>query len=276
MRSLGPAPTGGRVHDIIERALRLLPAVIGVGTLALLVVPLLVMIPVAFSDLTYLSFPPGTYSLRWFGEFFSDPGWYGSMIRSAIISVAAASISLILGTACAFGLVRGSRLVARVVQPLVIAPLVVPTIVTGIAMFSVLGRVGLVDTYAGLIVAYLVITLPLVVLTVSPAVGATDRQLEAAAATLGATWPKVFWHVVLPQLRGSLLAAWLFALITAFDEIIIALFLSGQNTKTLPRAMWDEVNQVLSPIVATAGVLLVGITAGVLALAWGVSRKIRT
>jgi putative spermidine/putrescine transport system permease protein len=246
---------------------------VGAGTIALLCVPLLVMVPVAFTGDSFLRFPPSSFSLQWLEKFFSEEKWVNSTINSIVVATATASIAVVIGTMCSFGIVRGRKSIQHYMPAAVIAPLIVPPIVTGIAIFGVLQPLGLIDSHLGLVIAYLTITVPLVILIVGPGIGGIHRNLEAAAATLGANRFIVFVRVALPQIAGSLFAAWVFAFITAFDEIVLALFLSGESTETLPRAMWQEINHVLSPMIAAAAVVVIGCI-GVLGLLFSIARKL--
>ncbi|GII63617.1 spermidine/putrescine ABC transporter ATP-binding protein [Sphaerisporangium krabiense] len=242
--------------DILGR-LRL-PALVGgwvVGA-ALLVTPLIVVAIWSFSDATYLTFPPGEYSTRWFADYFADETWIGSTFLSLGIASASAAIGVVIGGFGAFGLVRGPRRLRGPVAILVAMPMIVPPMIYSLGFFLLVAPHGLVGTSVGLILPYLVLGLPFSVSITAAALRNLDVRLENAARSLGAGPFSVLRHVLLPALRPALVSGFVFAFLAAFDDVVVATFMSGPTAVTLPLRMFQDIKLEVSPRTAVVAVVL--------------------
>ncbi len=114
--------------------------------------------------------------------------------------------------------------------------------------------------------AHTCLAVPFVVTSVSASLAGFDRRLEQAALSLGATPWGTFRQVTLPLIRPGVLVGALFAFITSFDELIVALFLSGSGAVTLPRRMWDDLRFEIDPTIAAVSTLTIVLTASLLAM----------
>lgn len=253
-------------------ARRLLLWPLAVMTLLFLTAPLLVVIPLAFSDAAYLTFPPPGYSLRWFHEFFDNQQWIDAAIFSARTAVLATALSLAIGVPAAFAIVRRGFSGRIGVYLLLISPLVVPHVVVAVALFFQLAPAGMSGTTIAFIISYTLIGIPYVVVVCIAGLRRFDRTLEMAAASLGASPAIVLRTVTLPLLLPSLVSAGLFAFIVGFDDVVFGLFLSGANSTPLPIRMWDDIRLEISPQIAVVAVLLFIM----LALGYGLILAIRT
>ncbi len=145
-------------------------------------------------------------------------------------------------------------------------PLVFPAIVFAVALVTVLGSMGLLRNFWGLVFAHVIITVPYVVRTVGATLAEIDVSYEEAAATLGANRSKTFLLVTLPMLRPGLIAGAVFSAIMSFDEFTVSLFLVGPGVMTLPLEIYYYTEFQMDPTVAAISTLLIGFTAVVVVL----------
>lgn len=225
-----------------------------------LAVPVLVVIPLSFSSGLYLSFPPPGFSLRWYSRFFADPAWTGAAWLSIWVGLVVMALAVLLGTPAAFALVRGRFRGAGLVNGFVLTPVIVPGIIVAVGVYFFYARIGLVGSPLGLILAHTCLAVPFVVINVSATLYGFDERLEHAAMSLGATPFATFREVTLPLIRPGILAGAVFAFITSFDELLVALFVSGSSAVTLPRRMWDQIRFNIEPTIAAVSTLLITLT----------------
>jgi putative spermidine/putrescine transport system permease protein len=225
-----------------------------------LVAPVLIALPVSLTPKRFLSMPKGEYSLRHFEKLFSSPEWMTSFAQSAIIGVATAALATLLGTLCAIGLWRLSSRAGEVLRAVLLLPLVVPPIIAAMAFYRLMVPLGLIDTYAGVILAHTVLAAPLVLITVSASLAGFDVRLEQASRNLGASGLTTMRRVILPAIRPGVVAGAVFAFIASWDEIVVTLFLTKFDVYTLPRRIWNGIRENTDPTVAAAAVVLIVIT----------------
>lgn len=233
----------------------------------LLVAPTLIVVPMAFTSARTFQFPPPGFSTRWFSELFEDPVWLDSALLSLRVAAVVTVLATVLGTMAAFALVRGRGRWRAPAQGLIMAPLIVPGVITAIGIYAVFLRWHLTETFIGFVLAHLVVAVPLVVITVSASLQACDQRLERAAASLGATPLATFFQVTLPTIMPAMLCGALFAFLASFDEAIISLFLSGPFGRTLPVQMYQSVTSSLTPAVAAASTLVLCLSTSLLLIA---------
>lgn len=229
-----------------------------------LIGPILVIIPLSFNAEPYftftkdmLSFDPDGYSLRWYQDFFSSPDWLRSIQNSFLIAIAATIVSTVLGTLAALGLSSRFMPYRAAVMGLMISPMVVPLIISAAGMFFFYSKTGLVQSYVGVILAHAVLGTPFVVITVTSTLMGFDHSLTRAAASLGASPMRTFFKVVLPLVTPGVVSGALFAFITSFDEVVVVLFISGPEQRTVPIQMWAGIREQISPTILAVATLLV-------------------
>ena len=225
----------------------------------LLLLPTLVVVPVSFSDQKSLRIPKG-FSTQWYKNFFQDPSWYESAILSIRVGVVVTLIATVLGTAAALGLNRAFGSWRGPARGFLLAPIIVPGVITAIGIFYVFLQHGLTQTYWGFVIAHTVMAIPFVVVTVTASLSGFDHQLVKAAQSLGARPLGAFRQVTLPLIAPGVVTGALFAFLTSFDEALITLFLSGPFTRTLPVKIYQSVTQEFDPTVAAASVLLLAVS----------------
>ncbi|MCC6198129.1 MAG: ABC transporter permease, partial [Burkholderiales bacterium] len=228
---------------------RWLVAVVWVVGLVL-IAPIAILIVVAFSGEAYLKFPPESLSLRWFEAFFGDVRWRDSIWFSLKIAAIACVISTLTGFLAAYALARGRMRAKTLLLAVLLTPMIVPTVVTAIAIYFISAGVGLVGSVLWLGFCHAVLALPVVLLILLSTLNGVDVNLERAALSLGASRLRVFTHVVMPLAAPGLASAALFAFLTSFDELIISLFLADVRSQTLPVRIWNSLQMDVQPTIA--------------------------
>jgi len=224
--------------------------------LLFLVVPSLIVIPMSFSSANSLVFPPPGYSLRWYEAFFTRPQWQDATWVSIRVSTLTMLLATPLGTAAAYGLHVGRFWYGTAIWGIILAPLMVPLILIAIGVYFLYAKLGLLNTITGLVLVDTIIAVPFVLVTVSAGLKSYDMNQEMVARSLGATRFKAFMTVTLPQIRFSVIAAALLAFIVAFDEVVIALLVSGGENSTLTRQMFSSLRDEVDPTIAAISTLL--------------------
>lgn len=245
------------------------------AVIATLILPILVVMVISFSSASFLTFPPPGFSLRWYEKFFSDPNWMDAFWHSAVIAAVSAVISVVLGASAAMGIVRSEIRGKSIIMLLLVSPVIVPPVVLGLSLYSLFLRFDLVGSIWGLASAHAIGGIPLVVIIVSAALQSVDRRLEQAAALHGASPLTVFRTVTLPAIAPGLAAAAFFAFLHSFDELVLSLFLSSAQLKTLPLMLWADINYQLNPVLAVVSSLEVLLVVIGLALAGPVLARTR-
>lgn len=240
-----------------------------------LVLPILVVLPMSLSSERYLEFPPPGLSLRWYQELLSSVEWTSAIANSFKVALPVALLSVLLGTPAAYALVRRRFRGKRLVNTLLVAPMVVPHVILAIGLYAVFADLRVVGTALAVVLGHVIVAAPLVVITVSSTLQGLDPALERAALSLGAPPLQVFWRVVLPLISPAIVASAVFSFTTSFDELMLALFLSGVETRTLPRQMWEQLQFQLTPTIAAASVLVLVVTFALIGTADAVRRARR-
>jgi putative spermidine/putrescine transport system permease protein len=238
-------------------------AVVGL-ILVFLAAPILVVVIASFSSATYLTFPPPAFGLRWYRTYFETSDWLAVTWLSIVVGASVVVLSTLLGTLASLGLARLPPAIRAVATGLILSPLIVPVIIIAIGIYYAFSRYGLIGSPVALVLAHTCLAVPFVVTSVSASLAGVDRRLEQAALSLGATPFGTFRQVILPLIRPGVLVGALFAFITSFDELVVALFLSGSGAVTLPRRMWDDLRYSIDPTIAAVSTLTIVLTAAVL------------
>lgn len=233
---------------------------ISLAVVVFLLAPILVIVMVSFDKSTLFQFPPQEWSLRWYIALLDSRDWREAFMLSFWLATAVTVVSLLLGVPAAYALARGRFAGRRAVEFLLVSPMVVPVIVLAIALYMLFAPLGLVGRPPGLLLAHTILALPIVVVIVGAAFRRADRAVELAARASGASFPRAFWHVSLPAVRPAVISAAAFAFLTSFDEVVLALFLGGPKTTTLPKRIWEAVKFELDPSLTAISTLLIAFT----------------
>jgi putative spermidine/putrescine transport system permease protein len=226
--------------------------------------PILIVALLSFSSASYLTFPPPALGLRWYQAYLGSRDWLHSTWLSLAVAACVVVLATSLGTLAALGLMRLRGPTRAFVAALIVSPLIIPGIIAAIGIYYAFSRYHLVGSPVGLVLAHTCLAVPFVVTSVSASLAGLDRKLEQAARGLGATPWGTFRQVTLPLISPGVLVGALFAFITSFDELIVALFLSGSGAVTLPRRMWDDLRFAIDPTIAAVSTLTIVLTAAAL------------
>ncbi len=230
-----------------------------------LALPTLVVIPLSFSAQSYLSFPPEGWSLQWYARMAENPAWLDATVNSLVSGVATALLSMVFGTLAALMVARGQTRWGGTVSALVVAPAMLPHIILAIGLYPVMLELGILRTHLAAILGHTVVGIPLVFITVLASLRSYTGALELAAMTLGADLWHTFWRITFPMIRPGVIAGGILAFATSFDELLLSLFLTGTNTRTLPRLIWEQLRDFLTPTIAAVATLVFAFTVVLLA-----------
>lgn len=225
--------------------------------LVFLIVPILAIVPLSFNAGSFLTYPLDGVSLRWYAEVLTTERWLRALRNSLIIAVPATALAMILGTLAAVGLAQARVRGKAVITGLLISPMIVPVIITAVGMYFFFAPLGLVNSFAGLILAHAALGAPFVFITVSATLATFDTSLVRAAASLGAPPLTVFFRIVMPLIAPGLISGGLFAFATSFDEVIVVLFIGGPGERTLPREIFDGIREHITPAITAVATLLI-------------------
>ena len=227
------------------------------AVLLYLLAPILAIIPLSFSSSSFLAYPMPGWSLQWYENLFTSPEWGRAAKNSFIVAPAATLIATVLGTLTAVGLARVNFPGKGLLMSVLIAPMVVPIVVVGVACYLFFARLGLADTYTGLIVVHAALGAPFVVTTVLATLQGFNHNLVRASLSLGAGPVQTFFRVTLPVIAPGVISGALFAFATSFDEVVVTLFIAGPDQVTLPRQMFTGIRENINPTIAAVATLLI-------------------
>jgi ABC-type spermidine/putrescine transport system permease subunit II len=224
----------------------------------LLLLPLLIIVSTSITESSYLSFPPKEISLRWYYEFLASDRWITAMKNSLITSTGTMLLSTTLGVLAALG-VEGSRgKLSAFVVPLVLLPLLIPAVVTAVTLLTFYSELGIQQSYVGIILAHSLWATPLVFFIMQSVLSRFSWNLRDAGLDLGASPVRAFWEIVLPGVRNGIFASMLIAFIISLQEFIMALFLSGFDTRTVPVLAYISLREILDPVVSVVSTVMIG------------------
>jgi putative spermidine/putrescine transport system permease protein len=247
-----------------------------VGLIVLfLIAPSLLVIPLSFSDSRYLAFPPPAWSMRWYVAYFGAVEWREATYVSFAAAIITMLLSTVLGTLAAYGLHALRNRWSALAHGIFLLPLVIPAILTAIGIFLFYAQLGLNNTLTGIVLAHSVLAIPLVVITVASSLRSYDMNQEMVARSLGASRPRAFLTITLPQIRISVISGALLAFITSLDEVVIALFIAGGDKATLTRRMFNALRDEIDPTIASISTLLILFSVLLLALSQIVQSRSR-
>jgi putative spermidine/putrescine transport system permease protein len=225
--------------------------------LAFLVLPILVIVPLSFSSGTFLTFPLPGFSLRWYEAFLGSEPWRNAIRNSFIVAIATTVLATALGTLASLGLVRANFPGKSLLMALLISPMVVPLVIVAAGAYFFYAPLGLTGSLTGLIIAHTTLAAPFVIVSVTSTLAGFNPNLARAGASLGAAPTRVFFDVILPLIGPGVVSGALFAFVTSFDEVVVALFMTGPQQRTLPRQMFDGIRENISPLITAVATLLI-------------------
>ena len=233
---------------------------VSLAVLLFLVLPVLVVMPLSFSSQPYFTYPLPGVSLRWYQDFLGSPDWMLALNNTLITAFSSTVIATVLGVTASLGLTSPRLKGKAVITGLLVSPMIVPLIITAVGVYFAFSPLGLTSSLTGLILAHAALGVPFVVVTVTATLAGFNETLSRAGRSLGASPLRVFVQVKLPIIAPGVISGALFAFATSFDEIVVALFLTGPDQKTIPRQMWSGIREQLSPTILAVATILVVIS----------------
>lgn len=231
-----------------------------------LLAPIIVVFIISFDTRQYLAFPPESWSLGSYVKVFENArfisAFWRSLLIGGIVGFFAVSAGMLLSLCLARYRFRGEG----AVNFLILAPFLVPHIVLAVGIMLIIAPLGLLDTYTGLVLAHVGITIPYTVRTITMSLMAVDRRVEEAALVHGASPLMVFWRITLPLVRPGLIAGGVIAFLISFDEATISLFIVSVKSSTLPTEIYRYLEYSTDPQIAALSVVLILISVGVVVL----------
>ncbi|EEX94483.1 ABC transporter permease [Vibrio orientalis CIP 102891 = ATCC 33934] len=229
-----------------------------------LIAPILIIVPLSFNATPYftftegmLSLDPDAYSVRWYVDMFTNSQWLMALKNSTLIAISATIVATVLGTLAAMGLAANNVPFRNAIMAFLISPMIVPVIISAAAMYFFYTRLDLSQTFTGIVLAHAALGTPFVVITVTATLSGFDHSLVRAAYSLGANPVYTFRHVTFPLIRPGMISGGLFAFGTSFDEVVVALFITGVEQRTVPRQMWSGIREQISPTILAVATLLI-------------------
>tara|TARA_E500000178_G_C16945929_1_gene718804 strand:- start:60 stop:914 length:855 start_codon:yes stop_codon:yes gene_type:complete len=231
-----------------------------------LIAPLFVIFPLSFSHDEFLIFSeemkrldPDGFSTRWYKDMVwgTKNPWGLAAKNSLMIAFFATIGSVLIGTLAAVGLSSRHMPYKGVIMAILISPMIVPLIISGVAIFFFMAKVGLAATHTGIVLAHIILGTPFVVITVTATLSGFDHSVTRAASSLGSTPFNTFMKITLPLITPGVISGGLFAFVTSFDEVVVVLFLAGLENTTIPIQMWIGLREQLSPTILAVATCLI-------------------
>ena len=224
--------------------------VIGIGCIIFLMLPIVITVATSFTSSAVYTLPPPEWSLRWYKSLERRSGLWEAVQLSLNLALISTAISMVLGTMAAIAVARGEFRGKQAIATFTVSPLMMPGLVVGVAMLQFFREIGLRDAYWSLLLAHVVITLPFVMRTLLASMGAFDFSLIDAARTLGLSYPRAIFKVLIPNLAPAYLTGGLFAFLASMDNYPISIFLTDARNKTLPIKMLQYLEEQPDPSLA--------------------------
>lgn len=247
--------------------LRIAGPVLIVVLLAFVMLPVFVVTVAAFNEKALLTFPPESWSLKWFERALSYPDFRSGFRASVIATLWASSLALIVGTGLAIAVKRFEFRGKSSLEAILLSPLVIPHFTIGLGLLILVSQLGIGRDYGVLVACHVMLVLPFVLRSVYVSMENLDERLEQVASSLGASPVRVLFTVTVPLLAPGLFGGWLFAAIMSFSEFTASLFVTTEATQTLPVAMYNYVREYADPTLAAVSVLYIFTTAAALTFA---------
>ena len=235
---------------------RIILVLLCAAILLYLVLPILIVVPMSFSSARFLTFPPPSLSLRWYREYIGNPAWMQATLITLTVAVCTVLIATPLGVSAAYAISQSKLRIMRIIHAALLLPLMVPIIITAVGIFFVYAKVGLIATMSGLVLANVMLALPYVIISVVAGLQSFDMTQEMVARSLGMNRLRSFFAVTLPQIKASVIAGGIFAFISAMDETIVAIFISGGQYQPLTKRMFTALRDEIDPTIAAISTLM--------------------
>lgn len=219
--------------------------------------PILVVCVIAFTPEGYLSLPVNGPSLRWFEALINNRDFVTSFQVSLVLGAAAASLAALLAVPAALAIVRYQFPGRVALLTLCMSPLMIPSIVLGVAFLRFFSQIGLSGNMVGLVLSHVIIIVPFILRTIMNSLGSLDGALDNAAASLGSPGWTTFRRITLPLIAPGIMSGWVLAFITSFDEVTMTIFIASPGLTTLPVRLMLYIEDSIDPLVAAVSTVLI-------------------
>ncbi len=253
----------GRAHPLLVAFAAL--------TFLFLLAPLVIILGAALSDTSYLTFPPQGLTLRWFANALEVDAFRRTFGTSVLLATLGTVLSLLIGIPAAYAMARYRMELPRALANVFVLPVLVPEIVLGFSLMKSVATGLDAPILLTLLVGHALLVLPYCVRVVGASLAGFDVSVEEAAVSLGCPRWRAVLTVVLPNVRGGVVAAFILSFITSLNDVSLSIFLTGPGVSTLPIQLLAHMEQFFDPTIAAVSVLLMGVTVAVMA---GVERTL--
>jgi putative spermidine/putrescine transport system permease protein len=240
---------------------------------AFLLLPIVFIVLLSFGSSQWLVFPPPGWTLKWYGQFFANPQWMDAAMASLKVAVLTTVFALLLGLPTAFALVRGRFAGRDFLYGLFTLPMIVPLVIIAVAVYALFLKLGYTGTLFAFVVSHVIVALPFTVISIINSLKLFDRSIEDAAVICGASRLQAVLKVTFPAIRPGLIAGGLFAFLVSWDEVVLSVMMASPTLQTLPVKMWTTLRQDLTPVIAVASTLLIGLSLAVMLIAALIKRR---
>ena len=240
--------------------------IISLAALAYLALPLVVLVGASLTTTSFLAFPPQGLTLAWYGKMLGDPSYVSAFMTSTLLAIAATIVAVVLAVPAAIAIARYRFPGRRLLSEILMSPLILPHVVLGAALLQYGSAIGLVRSFAALLVGHVVIIMPFVLRAVLPQLSEEQRSLEEASADLGARPLTTFFLVTLPQIRSGLVSGAIFAFIASFINVELSIFNTTAELTTIPVKLFNYVQYTIDPTIAAVSGLTIIVAAIVIVL----------
>ncbi|MFC6323714.1 ABC transporter permease [Companilactobacillus baiquanensis] len=242
-------------------------SVVGFLVLVILVVPLLIVIITSFGEESAISFPIKGFTFDWYANVFQQPDFVEGLKMSSIVAIVASFLALVVGTPMVYVLTRFDIHHKDWFQTIFLSPALIPEIVIGFALYQALVISLQLPLFISLLVGHFLLCLPYVVRLITAGMMEFDESIEEAAWMVGYNKLSAFFKVVIPNIKQSVVAAFILSFITSFNNIPISLFLNGPDLNMLPTSILNYLENNYDPTVSAVSVILMIITASIMIIA---------
>lgn len=242
-------------------------SIVGFIVLLLLIMPLLIVVITSFGTEAAISFPIKGFTLEWYRNVFQQPDFVDGMKMSFIVAILASFIALLIGIPAVYALTRFKIHHKSWFQNIFLSPALIPEIVIGFALYQTLVISFGLPLFISLLIGHLLLCLPYVIRLLTAGLLDLDKRIEEAAWMVGYNKLITFFKVVVPNIKQSILAAFILSFITSFNNIPITLFMNGPSLNMLPTSILNYLENNYDPTVSAVSVILMFITAGLMIVA---------
>lgn len=243
--------------DIMDGMLAAMSRLVRVLVYLTLILPAVIVVATSFTAGEAMRFPPAGFSLRWYYAFWESSLFIDSLTLSLEVAALATVLSIVIGFAAAFATERHKFSGRELIRGFMLSPVLIPTVVLGLGLMQLQVWIGVSQTFLGLLIGHVVVTLPYVVRTLSASMVLFDRNLEQAAMSLRATPATVLRTITIPLLVPGLISAGVFAFVTSFGNVSLSVFLGAGGKVTLPVQVLAYVEQTIDPLVAAVSSIVI-------------------